>query len=70
VLSSNQRQQEYNAHQKAVYIAILLKDGDELTTAYIAQLTGITWDGAEYMMVMISGVLPILKVEGKWKWIE
>jgi len=41
-----------------------------LTTAGIARLTGTTWDGADFMMQMISGVAPIVKVDGKWKWLE
>jgi len=61
---------ELNAHQKATFIAMLLWNGNELTTAGIARLTGTTWDGADFMMQMISGVAPIVKVDGKWKWLE
>lgn len=61
---------EYSAHQKASFVAILLKDGNELTTAGIARLTGMSWDGADFMMQMISGVLPIVRIDGKWRWME
>lgn len=70
VLVADDRQREYNAHQKAAFVTMLLKEGNELTTAGIARLTGTTWDGAEFMMQMISGVLPIVKVSGKWRWME
>jgi hypothetical protein len=67
VLITDNQYREYNAHQKASYVTFLLLQGNELTTAGIATLTGLTWDGAEYMMDMISGVLPIVKVGGKWR---
>ncbi len=61
---------ELNAHQKAGMITFLLIGGSEITTDGIANLTGLTWDGAEFMMNMLSGVLPILKVDGKWQWMK
>lgn len=70
VLTADDRSKEFNAHQKASYITILLKEGNVLTTAGIARLCGTTWDGAEFMMQMISGVLPIVKIDGKWQWME
>jgi hypothetical protein len=63
-------QREYSAHQKSSFVAILLKDGSLLTTAGIARLTGMSWQGAEKMMNMISGVLPIVKVNRHWQWID
>lgn len=70
MIVSSLRDRELNAHQKASFIAILLKDGNILTTAGIARLTGTTWEGAEFMMDMISGVLPIVKTDGKWQWMN
>ena len=70
ILTSDNQQREYNAHQKASFIAIMLKEGNVLTTAGVAKLTGTTWDGAEFMMNMISGVVPIVKVDGKWQWMD
>lgn len=64
------RHRELNAHQKASFITILLRDGNELTTAGIARLIGTTWEGAEFMMEMISGVVPVLKIDGKWRWMD
>lgn len=67
MLSISERK-ELTAHQKASFIAILLRDGNKLTTAGIARITRMTWEGAEYMMEMISGVLPIIKIDGEWQW--
>lgn len=62
-------EREYNAHQKAALITILLRGGSELTTDGVARVTGLTWKGAEYMMDMLGGVLPIVKVDEKWRWL-
>lgn len=70
VLATDSQKREYNAHQKAGLITILLKGGSKMTTDGIAVITGMTWDGAEYMMNMLSGVLPILKIDGKWQWMN
>lgn len=67
-LRTDDRQREYNAHQKAGLITILLKGGSAMTTEGIARITGTTWHGAEFMMEMLSGVLPIIKEDGKWQW--
>ena len=68
VFTTNQRDRELNAHQKASFITLLLRDGNVLTTAGIARLIGTTWEGAEFMMEMISGVVPVVKIDGKWQW--
>lgn len=70
VLTADDRQREYNAHQRASYITFLLLQGNKLTTAGVATLTGLTWEGAEYMMDRISGVLPVVKEDGIWRWMD
>lgn len=66
----NYADRELNAHQKAVIIALLLDHGSELTTDGVARITGLTWDGAEYMMSMIATVMSIDKIDGKWRLVE
>lgn len=70
VITTDYQQREYNAHQKAGLITILLKGGSQITTDGIARITGLTWHGAEFMMEMLSGVLPIVKIDEKWQWVE
>lgn len=70
VLTTDDRYKELNAHQKAGLITILIHNGSDLTTEGIARITGMTWEGAEYMMDMLSGVLPLDKIDGKWKWVR
>ena len=70
VLPPDDNRRDLNAHQKAGMITFLLIGGSEITTDGIANLTGLTWEGAEFMMNMLSGVLPILKVDGKWQWMK
>jgi hypothetical protein len=69
LLTENQNR-EYNAHQKAGLITLLLMGGSRITTDGIARITGLTWDGAEYMMNMLSAVIPIVKIDGKWQWMD
>lgn len=64
------RRQEYTGQQKAALVAILLKEGSKLTTAGVARLTKMTWEGAEKMCQMLSGVLPIVKQDGYWRWLD
>lgn len=70
VLTTDNQNREYNAHQKAGLITLLLIGGSEMTTEGIAKVVGLTWDGAEYMMDMLSAVIPIVKENGKWRWME
>lgn len=63
-------ERELNAHQKAAFVTILLREGNKLTTAGVARLTYQTWEGADKMMDLIGGVLPIVKQDGYWQWME
>lgn len=58
------------AHQRAGQVAVWLYQGSRLTTSEIARLTGLTWDGADYMMRMLVLALPITKTGPKWHWIS
>ena len=70
LLTTENQNREYNAHQKAGLITLLLVGGSRITTDGIARITGLTWDGAEYMMNMLSAVIPIDKIDGKWQWMD
>lgn len=64
-------QWEWTAHQRSAKATFWLQSGNLLTTAEIARLTGMSWHGAEYMMNMISRVLPILQNDaGQWYWLK
>lgn len=58
------------AHQRAGKVTVWLFQGNKLTTVQIAAATGLSWDGADYMMTMLSLALPIVKVDGKWQWVS
>jgi hypothetical protein len=68
VLTTENSQKEMNAHQRAGSVSIWLYKGAKLPTEVVAQLTGLTWHGAEYMMNLLSAKLPIVKIEGLWQW--
>ena len=61
---------EWNAHQRAGQVTYWLVQGRKLSTAEIARLTGLSWDGAKFMMEMLSGLLPIVYADDKWQWLE
>lgn len=58
---------ELNAHQRAVLIAIALLGGEELTMAEIARRTGLTINGAKYMMAALTLIIGITEIDGKWQ---
>lgn len=70
IKTTDSNSREYSAHQKAGLVTLLLIGGSEMTTEGIAKVTGLTWDGAEYMMDMLSAVIPIVKECGKWRWMD
>lgn len=45
----------------------LLVEDAEMTTAEVAAMTGITWQGAEQLLDRASRVVPITKYESKWR---
>lgn len=64
------RNQEWNSHIRGGWIAIWLKGGSELSTADITRLTGMSKQGVEFMMEVLSSGMPIRRVAGKWVWSE
>lgn len=69
ITTAKNQENEMNAHQRAGSVSIWLYKGAKLPTEVVAQLTGLSWDGAEYMMNMLSAKLPIVKTCGLWQWI-
>lgn len=62
---------EWTAHMRSGVATFWLLEGNRLTTAQIAQLTGLTWDGAKYMLTNMSLVLPIVEDDqGRWYWMR
>ena len=58
---------DYTAQERAALIAWHLAHGEELTTAEIALMTGMTWQGAWFLMIHLSHVLPIYRNDtGAW----
>lgn len=58
---------EFNAHQRAVIVKEKLDAGERLTMAEIARLTGLTLNGAKYMMAAIAAIQPYHEVCGEWQ---
>lgn len=58
---------EWNAHQRAIQVKEWLDNGEELTMAEIAERTGLTINGAKYMMDAISAIQPYGEIDGKWQ---
>lgn len=65
-----ENQREWNAHQRAGQVTYWLVQGRKMSTAEIARLTGLSWDGAKFMMEMLSGLLPIVYSDDKWQWFD
>lgn len=61
---------EWNAHQRAGHIAIRLYQGEQMTMNEIAKETEMTYQGSKFMMEMLSLILPISVVNGKWQWMR
>lgn len=65
------QQDEWTAHMRAATAVFWLLSGSRLTTAEVARLTGLSWDGAKYMLVNMSIVVPIAEDDsGKWFWLR
>jgi len=58
---------DYTAQEKAALIAWHLAHGEGMTTAEIASLTGLSWQGARHLMDRLARVLPIYQDDvGAW----
>lgn len=55
------------AHQRTWKLKEHFDDGAELTMSEIAKLTGLTINGAKYMMNALIVMAPIEEVDGKYR---
>lgn len=64
---------EWNAHKRAAMVTSWLKDGEQLSSAEIAERIGMTVQGVEYLMINLTGKngdgygLPFARIDGKWQ---
>ncbi len=58
---------EMTAQQRAARITWWLAHGESITTADVARLSGLSWDGAYKMMCNLSGAIPIYCDKGTWQ---
>lgn len=60
-------QGDWNPQTRAASISQLLLTGKRMTTAEIAEHLGMSYHGARRLMVNLSLVLPITKIDGRWQ---
>lgn len=61
---------DWNAHQRGGWVALWLWQGSRLSDTDIARLCGMTRQGAAKMMDAIEAAFPVIKVDGKWEWMN
>lgn len=61
---------EWNAHQRAVKVKEWLDSGERLTISVIAKRTGLTINGAKYMMAALVSVMPISEIDGEYQLVK
>lgn len=66
-LSEFANEREYVASQKGGLVIYWLCQGESLTTQNIADLTGLSWEGARKLACKLSGAVPIVQVDGTWQ---
>jgi hypothetical protein len=66
----DERAAEWNAHQRAVKVKEWLDAGERLTMAEIARRTGLTINGAKYMMAALTLVMNITEIDGEWQLVK
>ena len=68
-LYGSRRAADYQSQQRAVIVALKLHGGAHLTTREIAEMVGLTYQGARAMMEAISGErVPVTRDEDTGKW--
>lgn len=67
---AEERRAEWNSHIRGGWIAVWLVQGSKLTTKDIVNLTGMSKQGVEFMMEILSGGMPIVRIDGYWQWIS
>lgn len=61
---------DWNSHIRGGWVTLWLWQGSKLSDVDIARLCGISRQGAAKMMIPLEAAFPIVKVDGKWQWIE
>lgn len=61
---------EWNAHAKGGWVVLFLWQGSKFTTQEVANLCGMTKQGAQKMMTILEASFPITLVDSKWQWIS
>lgn len=64
----DERRREWNSHIRGGWIAIWLYQGSKLSTGDIVRLTGMSKQGVEFMMEILSSDMPIVRRASKWQW--
>lgn len=65
---SRQRANEMVVTQRAALVGFRIAEGEEFTTSQIAEMCGLTVEGAKKMMEKASAVVPIYDDEdGVWR---
>ena len=69
-LARTESTRDWNSHQRGGWVTLWLWQGGKLSDNDIARLCGISRQGATKMMGILEAAFPIVKVAGKWQWIE
>jgi len=59
-------EREYITTERVAVIVWQLADGEALTTAQVAEIAGISRQGAFQMLQKLARVIPILCFDGEW----
>jgi len=68
VITHGDSRQDWNAHQRGGFITLMLWQGAKLSSKDVARLCYMSRQGAEKMMGILSGALPIVCADGLWQW--
>lgn len=61
------RTTELTVTERAAFIGWRLMAGDTWTTAEVASLMGMSWDGADKLLNRIALILPIYRDGSRWR---
>jgi len=61
------QESKYTPREKVALVVWHLAHGDGLSTASVADMTGLTRQGAWELMICLSRVLPIYQDNGVWQ---
>lgn len=69
-VAPHDRSHEWNSHVRGAYIAVWLYDGHKLSTRDIMRKTGLSKQGVEFMLDILSGYMPIVRINRRWQWVR